>query len=497
MTRYAAPGRVGSVVSCRERYDHFVGGEHVAPAAGGYATAATPVTGEVFAEVARGTAEDVDRALDAAHGAAGAWGRTPPAGRAAALAEIADRVEDHLEALAVVQAWETGRPVREALAADVPSVVDRFRRLAGALSAGGGTAALVGGDVVAHRFPEPLGVVGQLLPRDSPLLVAARVLAPALAAGNAVVLKPAEHAPVSVHQLVDVIADLLPPGVVNVVTGSGAEAGGPLASSRRVALVAFAGAAGAGRPVLRHAAGNLVPVLLEPGGRGAEVFLADVAARRDPFLDEALAGFTAFTRNRGGVCAVPSRVLVQASAYDRFLADAVDRVGALRPGNPLDTGTAVGAQAGPARLAAVLAHIDHARREGARLVRGGERVDLGGEFSGGSYLTPAILERDTRLPPPSGEPPGPVVSVSRFDDRDDAVKLVNDTPDVRDAGVWSRDLGAAHRVGRGIRAARVRVNHAAPDGCRPDDDEDHRALLDRFRRTRSLRIGYSAGHDLP
>ncbi|MFT7837600.1 aldehyde dehydrogenase family protein [Saccharothrix sp. BKS2] len=489
MARYAAPGEPGSAVSYRSRYDHFIGGDYVPPARGDYLPDRTPVTGEVFTEVARGTAEDVDRALDAAHGAARSWGRTSAAERATVLNEVADRVEDHLEALAVAETWDSGKPVREALAVDLPLAVDHFRHFAGVVRAQEGGTSRIGRDLVAHRFPEPLGVVGQLIPWTSPILTAARKLAPALAAGNAVVLKPAEQTPASIHVLLGLIAELLPPGVVNVVTGSGPEAGRPLAAGRRVAKVDFTGRAATGRLVLGCAGENLVPVALELAGRSPDVFFADVAAQDDAFYDRALEGFTAFALGRGEAGTGPARALVQRSAYDRFLADATTRTKAVRHGHPLDPGTTIGAQVSREQVDRFLACVGTGRAEGARLVCGGEPADLGGELSGGYYVTPAIFEGDDEMRIFREEVCGPLVVVTGFDDFDDAVKLVNDTDRGSGAGIWSRDGGVAHRAAREVQAGLVRVNSHHGDPA-------HTAfgghvVLDSYQRTKNLLVGYS------
>ncbi|GGP43452.1 acetaldehyde dehydrogenase ExaC [Saccharothrix coeruleofusca] len=500
MAKYAAPGRPGSMVSYRERYDHFIGGEYVPPAEGGYFENRTPVTGEVFTEVARGTAPDVERALDAAHGAARAWGRTSAADRASVLNDIADRVEDNLEALAVAETWENGKPIRESLAADLPLVVDHFRYFAGVIRAQEGGISQIGHDLVAYHFQEPLGVVGQIIPWNFPLLMAAWKLAPALAAGNAVVLKPAEQTPASIHVLVNLIAELLPPGVVNVVNGFGLEAGKPLASSPRVAKVAFTGETSTGRLIMRYAGENIIPVTLELGGKSPNIFFDDVAARRDAFYDKALEGFTMFALNQGEVCTCPSRALIQSSIYDRFLADATERTRAIRQGDPLDTETMIGAQVSVEQLEKILGYIDVGKREGARLLAGGERADLGGELSGGYYVTPTIFEGDNKMRVFREEIFGPVVSVTRFDDFDDAIKIANDTPYGLGAGVWSRDGGVAYRAGREIQAGRVWVNnyhsypaHAAFGGYKQSGigRENHRAMLDHYQQTKNLLVSYS------
>ncbi|MFD1149035.1 aldehyde dehydrogenase family protein [Saccharothrix hoggarensis] len=461
MARYAAPGERGSVVSYRSRYDHFIGGEYVPPAKGRYFADPTPVTGEPFTELARGTAEDVDRALDAAHGAARAWGRTSAAERANVLHEVADRVEDHLDALAVAETWDTGRPVGETLAVDLPSAVEHLRYCAGLVRVREGGITPVGDDVVAYRYPEPLGVVGRLVAPDFPLLTAVRELAPALAAGNAVVLKPAEQTPASIHVLVGLIADLLPPGVVNVVNGFDIGAGRALAASRRVAAMPFGSGA-------------------DDGGSCPNIFFADVAARRDAFHDRALTGFAAFARDRGE----PFRALVQSTVHDEFLADAVERTKALAMGHPLDTATVIGAQTTRDRLDRIMSAIVAARADGARVLCGGERADLGGELSGGYYVTPTVFAGDVRGRAHRDEPVGPVVSVTAFDDVDDAVKIANETARGAGAGVWSRDTGVACRVGRQLHARRVWVNNAP----RLLGGETCRVTLDPYQRTRTLLV---------
>ncbi|KOV82917.1 aldehyde dehydrogenase family protein [Nocardia sp. NRRL S-836] len=500
MTKYAAPGQPGSVVTYRDRYDHFIGGEYVPPAKGEYFANPTPVTGEEFTEIARGTAEDVERALDAAHGAARAWGKTSPADRALVLNRIADRIEENLEALAVAESWENGKPVRETLAADLPLAVDHFRYFAGVIRAQEGGISQIDEDLVAYHFHEPLGVVAQIIPWNFPLLMATWKLAPALAAGNAVVLKPAEQTPASIHVLMELIADLLPPGVVNVVNGFGVEAGKPLASSRRVAKVAFTGETTTGRLIMQYASENIIPVTLELGGKSPNVFFADVAASRDAFYDKALEGFTMFALNQGEVCTCPSRALIQDSIYSDFLGDAVERTRAIKQGNPLDTETMIGAQASNDQLEKILSYIDIGKQEGARVLTGGERADLGGELSGGYYVTPTVLEGDNKMRVFQEEIFGPVVAVTSFSDYDDAMKTANDTLYGLGAGVWSRDGGTAYRAGRDIQAGRVWVNnyhaypaHAAFGGYKQSGigRENHRVMLDHYQQTKNLLVSYS------
>ncbi|WP_394620526.1 aldehyde dehydrogenase [Lentzea sp. JNUCC 0626] len=500
MAKYAAPGQPDSVVTYRDRYDHFIGGEYVPPAKGQYFANPTPVTGEDFTEIARGTADDVERALDAAHGAAHAWGKTSVADRANVLNKIADRIEANLEMLAVAETWENGKAVRETLAADLPLAVDHFRYFAGALRAQEGGISQIDEDTVAYHLHEPLGVVGQIIPWNFPILMAVWKLAPALAAGNAVVLKPAEQTPASIHVLMELIADLIPPGVLNIVNGFGVEAGKPLASSRRVAKVAFTGETTTGRLIMQYASENIIPVTLELGGKSPNVFFADVAAQKDAFYDKALEGFTMFALNQGEVCTCPSRALVQSDIYDSFMADAVERTKAIKQGHPLDTETMMGAQASNDQLEKILSYIDIGKQEGARVLTGGERADLGGELSGGYYVTPTIFEGDNKMRIFQEEIFGPVVSVARFSDYDDAMKTANDTLYGLGAGVWSRDGSVAYRAGRDIQAGRVWVNnyhaypaHAAFGGYKQSGigRENHKMMLDHYQQTKNLLVSYS------
>ncbi|WP_329494154.1 aldehyde dehydrogenase family protein [Kitasatospora herbaricolor] len=500
MTVYQPPGQPGSIVTYRPRYEHWIGGEWRPPVRGQYFQNPTPVTGEIFCEVARGTAEDVEAALDAAHAAAPAWGRTSPADRAQVLLRIADRMAGHLEELAVAESWENGKPVRETLAADLPLAVDHLRYFAGALRAQEGGLSQIDDDTVAYHFHEPLGVVGQIIPWNFPLLMAVWKLAPALAAGNAVVLKPAEQTPASILLLVDLISDLLPPGVLNVVSGFGVEAGKPLASSSRVRKIAFTGETTTGRLILQYASSNLIPVSLELGGKSPNLFFADVAAEQDAFYDKALEGFAMFALNQGEVCTCPSRALIQSSIYDRFLGDGLERVRAMRQGNPLDTDTQVGAQASNDQLEKILAYIEIGQAEGAKVLAGGERVDLGGALSGGYYVAPTVFEGDNSMRIFQEEIFGPVVAVTRFDDFADGIEIANDTLYGLGAGVWSRDGSVAYRAGRAIQAGRVWTNcyhaypaHAAFGGYKNSGigRETHRVALEHYQQTKNLLVSYS------
>lgn len=502
MTVYAAPGTEGAIATFRPRYDHWIGGEYVAPANGQYFENPSPVNGRTFTEVARGDADDIDRALDAAHGAAPAWGRTSVTERAQVLNKIADRIEEHLEELAVAETWENGKPVRETLAADLPLAIDHFRYFAGAIRAQEGSISEIDGDTIAYHFHEPLGVVGQIIPWNFPILMAVWKLAPALAAGNAVVLKPAEQTPTSILYLMELIADLLPPGVVNVVNGFGAEAGKPLASSPRIRKIAFTGETTTGRLIMQYASQNIIPVTLELGGKSPNIFFSDVAAAKDEFYDKALEGFTMFALNQGEVCTCPSRALIQADIYESFLADAVVRTEAIKQGNPLDTDTMIGAQASNDQLEKILSYFDIGKAEGAKVLTGGFRAELDGDLAGGYYVTPTIFEGKNSMRIFQEEIFGPVVAVTEFGDFDDAIKVANDTLYGLGAGVWTRSGADAYRAGRAIEAGRVWTNcyHAYPaaaafGGYKGSGvgRENHKMMLDHYQQTKNLLVSYAQG----
>jgi aldehyde dehydrogenase len=496
----APPGQPGSPTTFESRYDHWIGGRRAAPVKGQYFENPSPVTGKPFCEIARGTAEDIEAALDAAHAAAPAWGRTSPAERAVILNKIADRMEANLELLAVAETWDNGKPIRESIAADLPLAIDHFRYFAGAIRAQEGSLSQVDDDTVAYHFQEPLGVVGQIIPWNFPLLMAVWKLAPALAAGNAIVLKPAEQTPASIMVWIDLVGDLLPDGVLNIVNGFGVEAGKPLASSSRIRKIAFTGETTTGRLIMQYASQNIIPVTLELGGKSPNIFFEDVAAHNDAFYDKALEGFTMFALNNGEVCTCPSRALIQSSIYDSFLGDAKARTEAIVAGNPLDTGTMIGAQASNDQLEKILSYIDIGKAEGAKVLTGGDRIDLGGELSDGYYVQPTIFEGDNSMRIFQEEIFGPVVSVTRFEGPDDAMKIANDTLYGLGAGVWSRDINTAYRFGRGVQAGRVWTNcyhaypaHAAFGGYKGSGigRENHKMMLDHYQQTKNMLVSYS------
>jgi len=500
MTVYARPGSADALMSYESRYGNFIGGEWVPPAGGEYFENPTPVTGQTFCEVPRSNDADIDKALDAAHGAAPQWGKTAAAERANILNKIADRIEENLESLALAEAWDNGKPIRETLAADLPLAVDHFRYFAGAIRAQEGSLSQIDDDTVAYHFHEPLGVVGQIIPWNFPILMATWKLAPALAAGNAVVLKPAEQTPASILYLMSLIGDLLPAGVLNVVNGFGFEAGKPLASSNRIAKIAFTGETTTGRLIMQYASQNLIPVTLELGGKSPNIFFSDVMAAGDDFQDKALEGFTMFALNQGEVCTCPSRSLIQSDIYDEFLELAAIRTKAVRQGDPLDTETMIGSQASNDQLEKVLSYIEIGKDEGARVLCGGERAELGGDLSGGYYVQPTIFAGTNKMRIFQEEIFGPVVSVASFKDYDDAISIANDTLYGLGAGVWSRDGNTAYRAGRDIQAGRVWVNcyhvypaHAAFGGYKQSGfgRENHKMMLDHYQQTKNLLVSYS------
>ncbi|MFF4549652.1 aldehyde dehydrogenase [Streptomyces sp. NPDC001406] len=496
---YAQPGTEGSIVDFARRYDNFIGGDWVAPVEGRYFDNLSPVDGKVFCEVARSSAADVELALDAAHAAADRWGRTSTAERANLLNRIADRIEESLEKIAVAETWENGKPVRETLNVDIPLAVDHFRYFAGVVRSQEGTVGEIDEDTVAYHFHEPLGVVGQIIPWNFPILMAAWKLAPALAAGNCVVIKPAEQTPVSLLKVIELIADLLPPGVLNVVNGFGVEAGKPLASSPRIAKIAFTGETTTGRLIMQYASENIIPVTLELGGKSPNIFLSDVMAADDAYLDKAVEGFVMFAVNQGEVCTCPSRALIASSIYDEFMARVLERTKAIKGGSPLDPETMIGAQASNDQFEKILSYIDIGKQEGAELLTGGRARTVDG-LEGGYYIEPTVFKGTNDMRIFQEEIFGPVVSVTTFDSPEEALKIANDTLYGLGAGVWSRNGNLAYRLGREIKAGRVWTNcyhaypaHAAFGGYKGSGigRETHKMMLDHYQQTKNLLVSYS------
>ena len=494
------PGGALAGFTFKPRYDNFINGKFTPPLSGQYFDNVTPITGQVYTQAARSNEADINLALDAAHAAAEAWGKRPPAERAQILLRIADKMEQNLDLLAYVETVDNGKPIRETTAADVPLAIDHLRYFASCVRAQEGSLSEIDHDTVAYHFHEPLGVVGQIIPWNFPLLMAIWKLAPALAAGNAVVLKPAEQTPISIMVLMELIGDMLPPGVVNVVNGFGLEAGKPLASSPRIAKIAFTGETTTGRLIMQYASHNLIPVTLELGGKSPNIFFADVMAEDDDFLDKAIEGLVLFALNQGEVCTCPSRALIQESIYDKFMERALQRVKAIKQGSPLDSATMLGAQASSEQVQKILSYIDIGKQEGAELVTGGSKAELGGVLAGGYYINPTIFRGHNKMRIFQEEIFGPVLSVTTFKTEEEALAMANDTLYGLGAGVWSRDGNRAYRMGRGIKAGRVWTNcyhlypaHAAFGGYKQSGigRETHKMMLDHYQQTKNLMVSYS------
>jgi aldehyde dehydrogenase len=498
--RFAAPGEAGSPVEVQDRYENFIGGEWVPPAQAGYRENPTPATGEAFTAVPDSTPEDIETALDAAHAAKDAWGETSPAERAMVLEAMADAVEDNLEMLAIAESWENGKPVRETLAADIPLVVDHLRYFAGAARAEEGRISEIDSQTYAYHFHEPLGVVGQIIPFNFPLLMAAWKIAPALAAGNCTVVKPASPTPWSILKLMEVLRDKVPPGVINVVNGPGAEIGRALASNKRIAKIAFTGETVTGRLIMQYAAQNIIPSTTELGGKSPNLFFEDVMAADDDFLDKAIEGFVLYAFNKGEVCTCPSRALIQESIYDEFIERVLERVAAIKQGHPLDQSTMIGPQVSQAQLEKIEGYVKIGREEGAEVLIGGERPnDLPSDLDGGYYFEPTVLKGTNDMRVFQEEIFGPVVSVTTFKDDEEALAIANDTLYGLGAGVWTRDNERAFRMGRKIEAGRVWTNcyhqypaHAAFGGYKISGvgRENHRMMLDHYSQTKCLLVSY-------
>ncbi len=498
-TTFEAPGTPDSPVQCKARYENFIGGRWVAPVDGGYRENVTPVTGQPFCEVAHSGPQDIELALDAAHAAKQAWGEASTAERSKVLNAVADAIEENLEMLAVAESWENGKPVRETLAADIPLAADHFRYFADVIRGEEGRISEIDKDTVAYHFSEPLGVVGQIIPFNFPLLMAAWKIAPALAAGNCTVVKPASPTPWSILKLAELIEDIVPAGVLNIVNGPGAETGKALASNKRIAKIAFTGETVTGRLIMQYAAQNIIPSTTELGGKSPNIFFEDVMAADDDFLDKAVEGLVLYAFNKGEVCTCPSRALIQESIYEEFIERCLDRVRAIRQGNPLDQSTQIGPQVSRAQLEKVEEYVRIGREEGAELLIGGERNRLPGELAGGYYHEPTVFKGTNDMRIFQEEIFGPVLAVTTFKDEAQALQIANDTMYGLGAGVWSRDGSRAFRMGRGIKAGRVWTNcyhlypaHAAFGGYKVSGvgRENHKMMLEHYSQTKCLLVSY-------
>lgn len=496
---YANPNTPGAKMAFKKRYENFIGGEWVAPKKGQYFDNITPVTGEKICEVPRSSAEDIEIALDAAHRAKEKWGKTSAADRALILNKIADRLEANLELLAVAETWDNGKPVRETLAADIPLTIDHFRYFAGCIRSEEGAISELDENTVAYHFHEPLGVVGQIIPWNFPILMAAWKLAPALAAGNCVILKPAEQTPASILVLVELIQDLLPAGVINVVNGFGAEVGKALAANKRIAKIAFTGSTATGKLIMQYASENIIPMTLELGGKSPNVFFDDILLKNDDFFQKSLEGFAMFALNQGEICTCPSRALVAQSIYEKFVPEAIARVKKIRQGNPLDTETQIGAQASRAQYEKILSYLELGKKEGAKVLIGGAPAELDAAFKNGFYIQPTVFEGHNKLRIFQEEIFGPVLALTHFKDEADALSIANDTLYGLGAGLWTRDQGTAYRMGRGIQAGRVWTNcyhlypaHAAFGGYKESGigRENHKMMLAHYQQTKNILVSY-------
>lgn len=496
---YAQPGQQDAVVSLKAQYANFIDGKWQAPVKGQYFENISPVTGKAFCQIPRSTAEDIELALDAAHAAKAAWGAMSVTQRSNILLKIADRLEQNLEMMAVAETWDNGKAVRETLNADVPLAVDHFRYFAGAIRAQEGSIGEIDHNTVAYHFHEPLGVVAQIIPWNFPLLMAAWKLAPALASGNCIVLKPAEQTPWSILKFVELIADLLPPGVLNVVNGFGREAGEALATSKRIAKIAFTGSTPTGSHILKCAAENIIPSTVELGGKSPNIYFADVFDHEDAYLDKCVEGVVLAFFNQGEVCTCPSRLLIHESIYDRFIAKVIERTKRIKRGNPLDTETMVGAQASAQQFDKIMSYFDIGRAEGAEILLGGDKEQLNDELSAGYYIQPTLIKGHNKMRVFQEEIFGPVVSVTTFKDEAEALAIANDSEFGLGAGLWTRDMNRAYRMGRGLEAGRVWTNcyhhypaHAAFGGYKKSGvgRENHKMMLNHYQQTKNMLVSY-------
>ncbi len=486
--------------SFKKQYENFIGGQWVPPVAGRYFENITPVTGEVLCLIPRSDASDVELALDAAHKAKSSWGKASVAERSRVLLAIAQRMEEHLRLIAEAETWDNGKPIRETMNADIPLAIDHFRYFAGCIRSQEGTLSELDHDTVAYHFHEPLGVVGQIIPWNFPILMAAWKLAPALAAGNCVVLKPAEQTPASILVVLELIEDILPPGVLNVVNGFGVEVGKPLAASPRIAKIAFTGSTSVGKEIMRYAANHVTNITLELGGKSPNIFFGDVLAHDDDYVQKALEGFAFFALNQGEVCTCPSRALVHEDIYEDFIARAVKRVQAIKRGHPLDPETMIGAQASKEQFDKIMSYVDIGQKEGAQLLTGGAASCPSSGLDRGFYIEPTVFYGHNKMRIFQEEIFGPVLSVTTFKTLDEAIALANDTVYGLGAGVWSRDMNTAYRAGRAIEAGRVWTNnyhtypaHAAFGGYKESGigRETHHMMLSHYQQTKNLLVSYS------
>lgn len=496
--RYKDPNTAESKLFFKSQYENFIDGKWIPPLNGDYFDNISPINGHVFTKIPRSTAQDIDLAVAAAHKAQVDWAKTPAATRSNLLLQIADRIEKNLETLAIAETWDNGKPIRESIAADIPLSIDHLRYYAGCIRAQEGGISQIDEDTVAYHFQEPLGVIGQIIPWNFPIFMAIGKIAPAIVTGNCVVLKPAEQTPASILILMELIEDLIPAGVINIVNGYGSEVGPSLSTHPQVAKVAFTGSTNVGQMIMQYATENIIPVTLELGGKSPNIYFEDVMDHNDEYLDKALEGFAMFALNQGEVCTCPSRVLIQESIADKFLEKAIERVKRIKTGHPLDMETMIGAQASLAQYNKIMNCIDIGKAEGAELLTGGTTRQV---VENGFYIEPTVFKGSNDMRIFQEEIFGPVLSVTTFKDFDEAIRIANDTVYGLGAGVWSRSTNIAYKAGRAIQAGRVWTNcyhvypaHAAFGGYKKSGigREHHKMILDSYQQTKNLLVSYSS-----
>ena len=476
-------------LNLEKKYQLFIDGEWVEPSGKDYLETTNPATGEVITEIANASDADVDLAVKAAREALEDFGQSTTGERSKLLFKIADIIEENADRLARIESTENGKPIRETSAIDLPLAVDHFRYFGSVIRSEEGTVKLLDGRHLSLIIKEPIGVVAQIIPWNFPFLMAAWKLAPALAAGDTIVLKPSSKTSLSVLELVKLIADELPKGVLNVITGKGSESGDYLQHHEGIDKVAFTGSTEVGREIGIAAAKNLIPSTLELGGKSANIIFED--ADMDKALDGAMLGITF---NQGQVCSAGSRLFLQESIYDEFLERLIKIFENLKIGDPLDESTEMGTQIDEAQIETIMKYVQSAKDEGLTIVTGGERV----EKLKGAFMQPTIIEaEDNKATVCREEIFGPVLVVQKFKDVDEVIKLANDTNFGLTGGVFTKDINRALKVARSVRTGRMWVNTynqlpaGAPFGGFKDSGigrENHKMMLDAYTKTKNIFI---------
>jgi len=496
---YKLPGNANPDTKFKSRFENYIGGEWIAPVQGLYFNNLSPVNGEILCEAPRSSQADIDLALDKCEDVMPTWSKSSVTERSNILLKIADRIEENIEELAVAETWENGKPIRESLNADLPLVIDQFRYFAGCVRAQESGMSEIDSNTLSYHLKEPVGIVGQIIPWNFPLLMAAWKLAPAIASGCCSILKPAEQTPCTVLILMSLIGDLLPPGVVNVVNGYGDEVGRALASSSRINKLAFTGSTEVGASILSCAAQSIIPCTVELGGKSPNIFMEDVMSQGESYINKAVEGVLMAFLNQGEVCTCPSRALIQSSIYDDLMDRVLDRANKIKQGNPLDTDTMVGAQVSSEQLDKVMGYMHVACNEGAKVLLGGQTATVPENLANGYYVQPTILEGKNSMQVFQEEIFGPTLAVTSFDSVEEALEIANDTVYGLGAGVWTRDMNQARFLAKGIEAGRIWVNcyhlypaHTAFGGYKKSGvgRECHGMSLDNYQQTKSVVVSY-------